>query len=180
MTQQITPKQRNHKVHCSYGANEYYVYYKQHGGQLSRSDFGAVLKDLNLLIADKILEGYYFKMPARMGALAVTKKKEFIAFKEGRAVTNRPIDFPATLKMWEEYPETKETKQLVRHLNKHTNGYIYKVAYNRPYATFKNKSVYNCQINRYMKRKLAKNIFAGFEIEALVQKPRFTNGYEPK
>ena len=165
---------RNHKIHCSYGSNDYFIYYKQHGGTLDRHVFGLILKDLNLLIADEILSGYSFKMPARMGVLAVTKRKEFVAFKDGKAVTNRPIDFPATLKMWEDFPETKEKKQLVRFLNKHTNGYIYKIAYNRSYATFRNKSVYSCQINRYVKRKLAKNIFAGFEIEALVESPRYS------
>lgn len=165
---------RVHRVKCSYGANEYFDYYKKHGGTLDRHVFGMVLKDLNLLIADEILSGYSFKMPSRMGAMAVSKKKEFVAFKDGRAVTNRPIDFPATLKMWKEYPETKETRQLVRHLNKHTNGYIYKIAFNRSYATFKNKSVYSIQVNRYIKRKLAKNIFAGFEIDELVYNPKYS------
>lgn len=165
---------RIHKIKCSYGANDYYDYYRKHGGLEDRHVFGMVLKDLNLAIAEEILSGYSFKMPSRMGVLAVSKKKEFIAFKEGRAVTNRPIDFPATLKMWAEYPETKEAKQLVRHLNLHTNGYIYKIAYNRSYATFKNKSVYSIQVNRYIKRKLAKNIFAGFEIDELVQRPRYS------
>ena len=75
--------------------------------------------------------------------------------------------------MWKDFPETKDDGQLVRFLNKHTNGYIYKVAYNRGYATFKNKSVYSCQVNRYVKRKLAKNIFAGFELDALVQSPKY-------
>ena len=170
----MTVPQRVHKIHSSYGANDYFTYYTKHGGLLDRHQFGCILKDLNLSIADKVLEGYSFKMPSRMGVLAVTKKKEFVNFKEGKAVTNRPIDFKATMAMWEEYPETKEDKQLVRYLNKHTNGYIYKVAYNRAYATFKNKSVYSCQINRYVKRKLAKNIFAGFELEALVEKPRYS------
>jgi len=164
---------RTHKIHSDYGANDYFIYYQRNGGTLDRHVFGVVLKDLNLAIAEEILKGYCFKMPSRMGVLVVTKKKEFVSFKDGKAVTNRPIDFPATLKMWEEYPETKEDKKLVRYLNKHTNGYIYKVAYGRAYATFKNKSVYCCQVNRYLKRKLAKNIFAGFEIDALVQKPKY-------
>lgn len=172
-----TPISRNHRIHCQYGANEYFAYYKKHGGTLDRHQFGCILKDLNLAIAEQILTGYAFKMPSRMGALAITKRKEVVTIKDGRVVTNKRIDFPATLKMWEEYPETKEAKQVVRFLNKHTQGYIYSIAYNRAYATFKNKSVYCVQVNRYIKRKLAKNLFAGFEIDALVEKPRTTNGY---
>lgn len=176
MSQQLEDK-RVHKIHCQYGANEYFAYYKKHGGELDRHQFGCILKDLNLAIAEQILTGYAFKMPSRMGALAITKRKEVVTIKDGRVVTNKRIDFPATLKMWEEYPETKEAKQVVRFLNKHTQGYIYSIAYNRAYATFKNKSVYCVQVNRYIKRKLAKNLFAGFEIDALVEKPRTTNGY---
>jgi len=168
---------RNHRIHCQYGANEYFAYYKKHGGELDRHQFGCILKDLNLAIAEQILSGYAFKMPSRMGALAITKRKEVVTIKDGKVVTNKRIDFPATLKMWEEYPETKEAKQVVRFLNKHTQGYIYSIAYNRAYATFRNKSVYCVQVNRYIKRKLAKNLFAGFEIDALVEKPRTTNGY---
>ena len=179
MSQQLEDK-RTHHVHCQYGANEYFAYYKKHGGTLDRHQFGCILKDLNLAIAEQILSGYAFKMPARMGALVLTKRKEIVTIKDGKVVTNKRIDFKETLKMWAEFPETKEAKQVVRYLNKHTNGYIYSIAYNRGYATFTNKSVYSVQVNRYIKRKLAKNLFAGFEIEALVEKPRFNNGYELK
>jgi hypothetical protein len=171
---------RNHKIHSHFGANEYYTFYVKQGGTLSRRQFGEILKDLNYSIGEQILSGYSFKLPCRMGVLAVTKKKEFVDYKEGKAVTNRPIDFKATMEMWEKYPEAKEQKKLVRHLNKHTNGYIYKIAFNRFYATFKNKSVYSVQVNRWIKRGLAKKIFGGFELDALVEKPKYSNGYEPK
>ena len=162
---------RTHKVKSHFGANEYFVYYKKNGGLLDRKTFGLVLKDLNLSIAEQILDGYTFKLPSRMGLLAVTKKKEFVDYKDGKAVTNRPIDFKSTMDLWEKYPEAKEQKKLVRYLNKHSNGYIYKIAFNRFYATFKNKSVFSIQVNRWMKRGLAKKIFAGFELDALVEKP---------
>lgn len=171
----MTQQTRNHKVHSDFGANEYYNYYIANGGVLSRRQFGDILKELNTAIAWQILDGYSFKMPSRMGVLAVTKKKEFVDFKDGKAVTNRPIDFASTMKLWEEYPEAKEQKKLVRFLNKHTNGYIYKIAYNRFYATFKNKSAYTVQVNRFLKRGLAKKIFAGFELDALVEKPKYSN-----
>ncbi len=167
---------RIHHIKSHYGTNDFYRYYVKNGGTLSRGLYGDILRDLNLLIGEQILCGYSFKMPARMGVLAVTKKKEFVDFKDGRAVTNRPIDFKSTLEMWEKYPETKEQKKLVRFLNRHTNGYIYKIAYNRHYATFKNKSVFSFQINRWLKRGLAKKIFAGLELDQLVEKPRYSNG----
>lgn len=159
---------RNHKIHSDYGANEYYTNYVKHGGKLTRSQFGKILKDLNLKIAEQILSGYSFKMPSRMGALTVTKKKEIIGIKDGNVFTNRPVDIKATMKLWDECPEAKAEKKLVRFINKHTNGYIYKIAYNRFYATFKNKSAYSIQVNRWLKRGLAKKIFAGFELDELV------------
>jgi hypothetical protein len=171
----MTQLQRNHKIKCHYGANDYFEYYRHQGGTLSHKQFGEILLNMNRRIAERILEGYSFKMPCRMGVLAVTKKKEYLDFKEGKAVTNRPIDFKSTLEMWEKYPETKAEKKLVRYLNKHTNGYIYKIAYNRFYATFKNKSVYSVQVNRLIKRTLAQKLFSGFELDALVDKPKYTH-----
>ena len=161
---------RNHVIHSHFGANDFYRYYKNNGGTLSRLAFGNILKSINLKLADKILEGYSFKMPSRMGILAVTRKKEFVGFKDGKAITNRPIDYYSTIKLWNENPEAKAQGKLVRFLNKHTNGWIYKIAYNKYYANYKNKSVYSLQINRKIKRQLAKNIFSGFQLDELVTK----------
>ena len=81
-----TTTSRNHRIHCQFGANEYFAYYKKHGGELDRHLFGCILKDLNLAIADQILSGYAFKMPARMGALVLTKRKEIVTIKDGKVV----------------------------------------------------------------------------------------------
>jgi hypothetical protein len=156
---------RNHRIHSHFGANDFYKHYSSNGGTLSRKDFGTVLKSINLKIAEKILDGYFFKMPSRMGILSVTRRKEFIGFKDGKAVTNRPIDWRSTIELWEKDPESKEQKKLVRYLNKHTNGWIYKIAYNRHYANYTNKTVYSLKINRKINRELGENIFNGFQIE---------------
>ncbi len=158
---------RNHKIHSHFGANDFYEYYKENEGTLARKDFGAVLKSINLKIAEQILDGYSFKMPFSMGILSLSRRKEFIGYKDGKAVTNRPIDFKSTIELWNSNPEAKEQKKLVRFLNKHTNGWIYKVAYNKHYATYTNKTVYAVQINRTINRTLAKKLFNGFQIEQL-------------
>jgi len=159
---------RNHKIHSHFGANDFYRYYVSNGGELSRAAFGRILKKINLALSSKILDGYSFKMPSRMGILSVTRKKEFIGFKDGKAVTNRPIDYKSTIDLWNSNPEAKAEKKLVRFINKHTNGWIYKIAYNKNYANYKNKSVYSLQINRDIKRTLASKIFGGFQLDELV------------
>lgn len=161
---------RNHKIHSDFGSGDFYHYYKDNGGELPRSSFGRILKNINLGLAEKILDGYSFKMPFRMGIISVTRKKEFIGYKDGKAVTNRPIDYKSTIEMWNANPGAKEQGKLVRFLNKHTNGWIYKIAYNKVYANYKNKSVFSLQINRKIKRKLAENIFGGFQLDELVIK----------
>lgn len=158
---------RNHKIHSHFGSNDFYSYYKENGGELSRRDFGAILKSINNRISDKILEGYSFKMPFRMGILSITRKKEFVGIKDGKAITNRPIDYKSTIELWNSNPEAKEQKKLVRFLNKHTNGWIYKITYNKHYATYTNKTVYAIHINRKINRALAKKLFNGFQIEQL-------------
>lgn len=159
---------RNHKIHSHFGANEFYRYYRQNNGKVTRSEFGSILKSINLKLAEKILEGYSFKLPSRMGIISITKRKEYIGFKDGKAITNRPIDFKSTIELWNTNPQAKEDGKLIRFLNKHTNGWIYKISYNKYYANYKNKSVYALQANRQIKRQLAKNIFNGFELDQLI------------
>lgn len=172
----MTQQTRNHKIKSHYGANEYFIDYKKNGGTVDRRTFGIVLESINSKIGEEILNGYSFKIPSRLGVLAVTKKKEFIVLNdEGKVVTNRPVDFKSTMELWAKDPQAKAEKKLIRFLNKHTGGYIFSFRFNKSYATFKNKTVYNLNINRELKRTLAKRIFNGFDINELVSKPRYAN-----
>lgn len=160
--------QRNHKVKSHFGVVNYYTYYVDNGGTLTRTQFSNILRNINKAVSEKVLDGYVFKMPSRLGIIKLSKKKEWVGMKDGKAVTNRPIDYRATKILWDSDPEAKEQKKLVRFINKHTGGWIYKIMWDRFTANFVNKAVYTMQVNRTLKRELAKRIFEGFTIENAV------------
>ena len=68
-----------------------------------------------------------------------------------------PIDWDRTLKLWYEDKEAFKNKTLIKVEEKE----IYKVYYNRNIAEYKNKSFYQFNINKDLKRKLKQTIKEG-------------------
>ena len=159
-----------------YGTVDYYKYYKTKGGKLDKQTFSKILNEINIRLMDEVINGYTLKFPDFMGALMIKVSKPTVEFKDGKLFTKRPMDYAATLKMWEEDPSTKEQRKIVRHLNSHTNGLVYKLHYCKSVAKYTNKSVYNASINRYYKRKFAQLLKEGFAPEGVYIK--HSNGSE--
>ena len=68
-----------------------------------------------------------------------------------------PIDWDRTLKLWYEDEESYKNKTLIKVEEKE----IYKIYYNRNVAEFTNKSFYQFDINRELKKRLKQNIKEG-------------------
>lgn len=119
--------------------------------------YSRIINDFNLEVRNLILnESFDFNMPARMGILCIRKRKltPYIN-KKGEYKNPLPVDWKATYQLWEEDPEAEEMKKLVRHRNKHSNGFIAEWTLQRKSATFKNKSAYDFKAARTSKQMLA-------------------------
>ena len=83
-------------------------------------------------------------MPYRLGLLGIRKKKltPWIN-KEGELVNPLPIDWKATMDLWEVDEEAKRLKKRVRHYNEHTKGFIAQWYYSTTKATYQWKSAYS-------------------------------------
>ena len=95
--------------------------------QVDYKTFVKVLMVYNTLLAKHLLDtGDKLTLPFGLGGLYINsyKPKKFI-IKKGKERVNLPVDWAATNKLWKECEECKERKQLVRHLNTHTDGYQY-------------------------------------------------------
>lgn len=125
---------------------------------VSRGTYGEVLDYIHTRITDEImLDNFEYKLPARMGVICIRKKKPKFTYDEyGNLINNMPIDWKATKELWEEDPESKEQKKLVRHLNEHTNGYVPFWHFEIKSATFKFKSAYKFKATRTLNRELSK------------------------
>ena len=95
-------------------------------------------------------------------------KTEVKIDEDGNIINKLPVNWKETNKLWKENPAAKEKGIKIRYTNEHTNGYTFKIFYLRSKANYNNKSMYQMQFNRDMKRTLSKSIFQG-KIDAFLK-----------
>ena len=166
-----------HKVKNSYGVYDGFKYYrknrpKEHKYVLTESQYFSIIRRVNELLGEALINGEDVTLPHRLGRLEVRKYEARITTnamaKLGRnetvqietlakVRTNLPIDWDRTLRLWYEDEESYKNKTLIKVEEKE----IYKVYYNRNVAEFTNKTFYQFDVNRELKRKLKQNIKEG-------------------
>ena len=143
-----------------------YKTFREHGGSatVSRKDFCRVSNDFNKHLIGLVFEGHEVKLPERLGVISVKGKKIKTKFDEelGR-ISNQAIDYGETNKLWAKCPECKERKQMVYHLNEHTNGVRYKFFWSRDRVLVENKLFYTMVFTRNNKRTISSLIKGGKE-----------------
>jgi hypothetical protein len=85
-----------------------------------------------------------------------TKKKVYIN-EDGDLVNNLPIDQAGTMKLWKEDPQLKG-KTFLRHINAHSDGFLFKLKYDKFRFKLINKSVYSFKFNKNLRHILSENI----------------------
>jgi predicted Zn-dependent protease with MMP-like domain len=93
-----------------------------------------------------------------LGDLYVVKTKRKVFINEaGDLVNNLPIDQGKTMKLWKEQPELKG-KTFIRHVNAHSNGFLFKLKYDKFKFPLKNKSIYFFKFSKPLRERLSENI----------------------
>jgi len=163
---------RNHKIKSDYGISDYYKRYKKKNGEnaVSKATYCAIVKDFNSHVRKKMsLKGTEYVFPFRLGKMELRKVKTEVKIDEdGNIINKLPVNWKETNKLWKENPAAKEKGIKIRYTNEHTNGYTFKIFYLRSKANYNNKSMYQMQFNRDMKRTLSKSIFQG-KIDAFLK-----------
>lgn len=163
---------RNFKVTNSYGVADGFAYYRKIKPKdkkfvLTNSQYYSIIREINNLLAEGLLQGKEVVFPYKLGKLEIRKYESILRFKEGKLKTNLPIDWEKTLQLWFEDEDSAKDKTLVRFEEKE----IFKIYYNRKNANYKNKAFYEFIVNRSIKRGLKVPIQEG-NIEAfLLKKP---------
>ena len=150
---------RKHKINNSFGVYNAYKLIRKNkwfdiGRPVSEHDFYSIIRTVNNLLADFLSKGHDVNLPCQMGRLEIRKYDAKITLQEGKIVTNLPIDWDKTLKLWSEDEEAYKERTLIKREEKE----IFKVYYNRGKANYTNKSFFAFDINRELKKKLKKNI----------------------
>jgi hypothetical protein len=158
---------RNHKVKCHYGANDFYRHYKKTYNEVDRTVFGKIITEFNQGIGQLIIgEGLEYRLPKLGFELILRKDKRRPRIKDGKLLNNIPPDWQATKKLWERDPEAKEKKLLVRYNNSHTSGFIYRIYFKKFNARLQIRSVYKFRVNRDLKRDIAKKLSNSENLDA--------------
>ena len=153
---------RIHKVKNSYGVYDGFKYYrknrpKEHKYVLTESQYFSIIRRVNELLGEALINGEDVTLPYRLGRLEIRKYEAKITTDGKKVRTNLPIDWDRTLKLWYEDKESYKNKTLIKVEEKE----IYKVYYNRNVAEFTNKAFYQFDVNRELKRRLKQNIKEG-------------------
>lgn len=115
-------------------------------------------------IMNEVYNGEKVALPQRLGTINVIGKKIKAGIdKETGQIKNLAPDWVRTKELWENCPECKENKQLVFHLNEHTNGVRYRINWSKKNVLVKNKTMYSLIFTRDNKRALHKLIINGKE-----------------
>jgi len=158
-----------HKITNSIGVYDIYKMLRKHkwlniGKPMSEHDFYAIIRNVNNSISDKLSCGHKVTLPYQMGVLELVKTKPRIEIKDNKIVTNLPVNWKETLKLWREDEESKKNKVLIRHECK----FIYRLHYSKLLCKYINKIFYKFQFNRFLKKDLGKEINNNNKIDAIL------------
>lgn len=155
-------KSRQHKVNNSLGVYDAYKWIRKNkwldiGRPITEHEFYTIIRHVNNLLAENFLKGRDIVLPHRLGTIELRKYETKMSFNNGKLHTNLPIDWDRTLKLWAEDEEAYKEKMLVKVEEKE----IFKVFYNKGKANYNNKSFYEFEVNRDLKRRLKQRIKDG-------------------
>lgn len=150
---------RIHKVKNSFGVQDAYRYIKRNKQfcleyPITTHQFYRIIRTLNKYLAEQLSLGIDITLPCKLGVLELRKKPVKIKFENNKLVTNLPIDWDNTLKLWQEDKEAYNNKTLIRM----EENQIFKIYYNKSKANYNNKQFYQFKVNREIKKKLKHNI----------------------
>ena len=153
---------RKHKINNSFGVYNAYKLIRKNkwfdiGRPVSEHDFYSIIRTVNNLLADFLSKGHDVNLPCQMGRLEIRKYDAKITLQEGKIVTNLPIDWDRTLKLWSEDEKAYKERTLIKMEEKE----IFSIFYNRTAANYKNKSFYEFMVNRDLKKRLKQRIKSG-------------------
>lgn len=153
---------RVHKVSNSIGVYSIYKEIRKNkwfdiGRPLTEHQFYSIIRTINKELAKLLIQGEDIKLPCRMGTLELRKRKTAITFENGKLKTTLPVDWDRTLKLWCDDEEAYKERTLIKAQEQE----VFKVHYSKARANYINKSFYQFNINREIKKALKHNIKEG-------------------
>lgn len=158
-----------------YGMADYYKFFCENNPyiKLTKQQYNNIISEYNKKLSEHLIENLVLNLPYRLGKLEILKvKRKAYLDKNGELKNNVPIDWKSTNELWSRNPEMKANKVLIRYNNTNTNGYVFRVYYNKGKAVYKNKSIYFCKPVRSLARGITKRIndYSKIKYDAYIKK----------
>jgi hypothetical protein len=138
------------KHKSDYKSDEFYRFYKNNYSEVvDKKLYSDITRDFFNIIFDRmIFNNETFQLPYEMGEMFIGKKKQ-------KSFEALPINWKETKELWDKDPVAKENKVLVKHFNRHTDGYIFRFIWSKLNAKFIKKSLYRFRPIRAHARKMS-------------------------
>lgn len=147
------------KVRNSWGVYDVYKHIRKNkwydiGRPLGEHEFYTIIRSVNNLLAEEIINGNTVIFPSKMGSLELRKRPRGVSIVDGKLKNTYPIDWQETVRLWFEDEEERKKKTLLRIEDKES----YHVQYCKKNANYENRSFYDFSLNRKIKKALKQKI----------------------
>lgn len=150
------------KIISHHGIADYYKFYKNKYPE-SKVDyklFSKFFKMFNKELSEFVVENKSVRLPFGFGSIDIVKiKRTIYENDEGKILNMKPVDYKATKKLWSENKEAKDKKILIHHNNMHSDGFVFRIWYNKRGANYKYQSFYFFKPVRNFSRSITKRVF---------------------
>lgn len=154
---------RKHKITGSQNTISGFSYYrkirpKEKEFVLKDKEYLSIIREMNNLVADYLIENKSIRLPAGFGKLEVVKyeTKSWID-ESGKFISTKKIDMNSTIRLWYEDEESRINKTLVRY----DDEFVFRFNYPQHGRMYKYNGYYSIKFNRQLQQKLKLAIQAG-------------------
>jgi len=156
----MTYKRTEGKLKVDYGSTDYYKYYcSNEKNPISNEKFNKITSLFNEGIVNLIIEENLEFTPVKLQfTFCVRKYKKILRIQDGKLINTNPIDWKTTNQLWEENPEAKEKKIIIKYNNNHTSKNIFRIKMLKTGSTYNNKFLFRFKAVRSFRSLLSKRI----------------------
>lgn len=167
------------EVGIRYSIRDTWNFYKEnreHEVKITDDDYAKTCSAFFKLLMEKVHEGHDIVLPFKLGNVYIRGRKFLMEKDSNGKIIGATISWGKTRKLWEsigkemgltlkEYIATvpPEKRKLVYCFNEHTNGYTYKLVWDKTEAFAYNRHLYTLCFAKDNKRRLNKAILSGKE-----------------
>lgn len=122
------------------------------GKPCEQSMYEEIIRTMNQILAEKLLEGHEVVLPYQMGSLHISSSKPRVRVVNGKIETTYRTDWKKTLRLLYEDRDARDSHQRVRRVNNR----VYILKYSKRGAVYKYRKSYSFRPNRSMMRRIGK------------------------